>query len=257
MRETKKPSFLEEIPSDDPYDKVLLCSHGLNQNPEALKTLLKDLSRRKMKTYLLHLPGHGGESDFTGLTGADFFTTHQEAYLYLQKSYDLPLYFLGYSFGALIGVHQFPQCPFKKMVLLAPAIRLRRHAFLLKPILPFVSRIPSVRVGDDDFERRYRYHHAGVPTPVYSSFFSIYKENKQQAAQPWEAANTLMMMHPRDELVSFTQLKKLAETQERCTLIALDNSKATARRYNHLCFDPMTLGGESYQKMVKDITRFL
>ena len=92
------------------------------------------------KVYLQHLPGHAGEKSFSHLKAQHYFDAHKESYSYLKKKYQREVYFLGYSFGGLIGVDQFDDCPFEKMILLAPALKLHGYTLLLKPLLPFVKK---------------------------------------------------------------------------------------------------------------------
>lgn len=257
LRKMLKPSFLEELPATQDEQKVLLCAHGLNQKPSALKPLLQDIQNLGFKVYLMHLPGHAGETTFSHLRSQHYFEAHQSSYQYLKKKYGKPIYFLGYSFGGLIGVHQFDQCPFEKMVLLAPALQMRGYTSLLRFILPYVRRIRSVKMGDSDFEQRYRYHQTGVPSEVYSSFFSVYSSHRLKDEKLAKKAKALVMVHPRDELVSFGKIKRWVHSETHWKFMTLSNKEAEFRRYNHLCFDSSTLGEASYQKMFQEVKSFL
>lgn len=257
VSETSKPFFLEELPSEGGESKVLLCMHGLNQKPGALKTLLMDIAKMGFKTYLLHLPGHAGESDFSDLKAQDYFEAHRRAYDYIKNKHDKPIYFLGYSFGGLIGVHHFDQCPFEKMILIAPALKLHGYTSLIKPFLPHLNRIVSVRLGHPEFEAKYRYHEKGVPAEVYTSFFSIYSSNKFKDKTLAKQAPALVMVHPRDELVSYRKLKSWVSRKTNWKFLSLNNKGAEFRRYNHLCVDPTTLGHASYDNLLQEIKSFL
>ena len=257
MNSLKKPSYLEELPSSTDFEKILLCAHGLNQNPSALKILLEDLTKLGFKTYLLHLPGHFGEMDYSSLKAKDYYEAHKSSYDYLVQKYNQPIYFLGYSFGGLIGVHHFDHCPFEKMILLAPAIKLHGYTTLLKAVVPYLSRIKSIALGSDEVEARYRYHNNGVPAEIYSSFFTIYSQNKFKDKSLAKKSEALVMIHPRDELVSSWKLRRWVTKKTRWKFKTLDNKEAPFRRYNHLCFDPMTLGVDSYNTLLKDIKEFL
>ncbi len=257
MSSISKPSSLEELACRGDENKILLCAHGLNQKPSALKHLLGDITKLGFKSYLLHLPGHAGESDFSNLKARDYYKAFEESYNYLIDKHKKPLYFVGYSFGGLIGVHHFDKCPFEKMVLLAPALKLHGYTSLLKPFLPHLNRIISIRLGDPKFEAQYRYHDEGVPAEVYTSFFNIYSANKFKDKSLAKKAPALVMVHPRDELVSYWKLRRWVNKKTNWKFVRLDNKGAEFRRYNHLCFDPNTLGQTSYQHLLGEIEAFL
>ncbi len=257
MNATKKPFYLEELPGPGEASKILLCAHGLNQQPGALKHLLADISNMGFRPFLLHLPGHAGESDFSHLKAQDYFAAHKTAYDFLKETYQQPIHFLGYSFGGLIGVHHFDVCPFEKMVLIAPALKLHGYTSLIKPFLPHINRLVSVKLGHPEFEKKYRYHDQGVPAEVYSSFFNIYSSNKFKDKSQAKKAQALVMVHPRDELVSHWKLRRWVNKKTNWKFLSLNNKGAEFRRYNHLCFDPTTLGHESYAVLLSEIEVFL
>jgi esterase/lipase len=252
-----KPSYLEELPFRGDEEKILLCAHGLNQKPSALKVLLTDMNEMGFKTYLMHLPGHFGETDFSHLRASHYFEAHKRSYDYLKQKHNKKIYFLGYSFGGLIGVHHFDACPFEKMILIAPALKLHGYTSLIKPFLPHINRIVSIKLGHPQYEERYRYHQKGVPAEVYSSFFSVYSSNKFKDKSLAKQAEALVMVHPRDELVSFWKLRRWVNKKTNWKFTSLDNKGAEFRRYNHLCFDPTTLGPRSYQNLLSEIQKFL
>ena len=257
MSMLKKPSTLEVTQWGDRNDRPLLCTHGLNQNPQALSPLLKDMAALGFKPYLLHLPGHAGETDFSDLTAESYLQSFNDSYNYLKQEHESKIYFLGYSFGGLIGAYQFESCPFEKMVLIAPALELHRYTLLIKPFLPYISRVRSVALGNPEMESRYRYHEKGVPAEVYSSFFSIYSRYQKKENESLKEASVLMMAHPRDELVSHRKLRRWVARNTEWVFHSLDNREAKFRRYNHLCFDSNTLGNKSYQFLLKEIEKFL
>lgn len=257
MSSINKPSFLEKLPGSSGGEKVLLCAHGLNQKPEALKPLLSDLASSGFETYLHHLPGHHNFDYHKKLTAEKYIEDHEKSYQYLKDKFKKPIYFLGYSFGGLIGVHQFKSSPFKKMILLAPALRMRPYTLLLQPLLPFLNHVVSIQMGDDEFEKKYRYHSQGVPADIYKSFFNIYHSQKLKEKNESSESEALIFIHPSDELVNYKALKKYVASQSQWQLKELDNQAARFKRYNHLCFDEDTLGASSYQNLIKEIKNFL
>ncbi len=215
------------------------------------------MSQEGFSCFLMHLPGHFGEIDYKKLTYKDYLGAHSEAYKYLKQRFKADIYFVGYSFGGLIGVHQFEEFPFKKMILIAPALKMHGYTSLIKPILPFINKLSSVSLRNPEFEAKYRYHDLGVPSQVYTSFFNIYSQNKFKDKTLAKKSEAMVLIHPRDELVSYRKLKQWVLKKTNWTFKSLDNRKAPFRRYNHMCFDPTTLGEDSYQQFLQDIVNFL
>lgn len=253
----EKPSFVEEIGFAGETDRVLFCVHGLNQRPEALKPLLKELRELGFKPYLMRMPGHDGGLDFGGLSPESFHKAYEEAYHFISQKHQTVPYFLGYSFGGLLGVCNYNKLPLKKMVLLAPAIQLHTYTFLLQPALPFLNKVSSISLGNDEYEKRYRYHEHGVPKEIYQCFFSIYKENLGNSKKSLQDSEALVLAHPYDELVSYKKLKKWVRKNTGWRTQSINNEDAEYSRYNHLCFDQTTLGKQSYSQLVLEVNEFL
>lgn len=254
---SSKPFYLEEIQKDDHGDKILLCLHGLNQKPQALKPILNDFGKMGFKSYLMHLPGHDGVHNYGGLTKDSFFDAYKRAYDWIYNRHGQLPYFFGYSFGGLIGVHHYDRFPFEKMILLAPALQLHVYTLLLKPALPFLNRVRSISMGNDKFEDLYRYHSQGVPRQVYQSFFSIYTENRSKDKNYLKDSQGLVLTHPYDELISFKKLSRWVETNTSWKIKSINNHGAEFKRYNHLCFDPITLGSQSYESLMREVSLFI
>ena len=92
---------------------------------------------------------------------------------------------------------------------------------------------------------------------MYSSFFQIYAQHTVKPKVQLKKTKAVVMIHPRDELVSFKKIKCWVESETNWDFVSLENKKARFRRYNHLCFDEDTLGVESYKKMISKIHNFL
>ena len=252
---SSKPSYLEEISNSSGGD-ALLCTHGLNQRPEALKPLLKDLEKMGFKAYLMYLPGHDGDENPQKWTAQYYFENYEKAYKFIYDKHQSLPYFIGYSFGGLIGVHHFDQFPFKKMVLLAPDLQLRSYTLLLRYALPFLKHVRSVSLGSREYEARYRYHVNGVPREIYQSFFGIYAELMAKDKSYLKESKALVLSHSADELVSYSKLQTWVETHTDWSMERLDNRNAEFKRYCHLCFDPVTLGAVSYASLLTRIRQF-
>ncbi len=252
-----KPRYLEKV-TESQGTRPLLCVHGLNQQPSALKPLLRDLETFGFVAYLLHLPGHRDATlSVETLAPDDFSNALLESSVYLLEHYGSPPLFVGYSFGGLLGVLHADQIQFYKMILLAPALCLRIYTHLLRPTLPFVEKVWSVSLLDSNMEKKYRYHPNGVPRELYQSFFDLYSQLQKKDKSYLKEIDGIVFSHPNDELVSYSSISSWLRIHTNWSMIALNNSKAAFRAYNHLCFDEQTLGEAVYIKLLGDINRFL
>lgn len=252
----KKPYLIEEIQSQGETKARLLCLHGLNQNPKALKSFLSDLSASGVQSFLIHLPGHHQHSDDSTVSIESINQSYREAYKDLNKQYGNIDYFLGYSYGGLIGCSLAHEISYKKRLLLAPALRIKGYTHALKLLLPFMRRIQSIPLGDPALERHYRFHGKGVPQEIYKSFFEHYRQFHLNPQDKKIDVATLVYCHPKDELISYNGLKRWVAKRESFEFRTLENSKADFKKYNHLCFDQRTLGNDQYQKLVQETLQF-
>lgn len=252
----KTSYFLEEIPVDGPVYAQVLCVHGLNQNPQSLKPLLEDLASKGIRGFLLHLPGHlSAEENHSYVDKQTVLSVYQEAYQSIKQSYDEPLNFIGYSFGGLIGTMMLEHCPYDKVSLLAPALKLRPYTHGVRPLLPYLSRIFSVPLGSEKHEKLYRFHHKGVPREVYKSFFDIYDEFSKKSFSK-SLTKGIVFSHPKDELISYKGLQNWIAENTSWNFHSLSNRGADFGRYRHLVFDRTTLGPSSYTQLLDQLSAF-
>ena len=255
--EIKSPFLLEEIPVSGKVHYQVLCVHGLNQNPTSLKPLLEDLAEKGIRCFLLHLPGHSPVDEKHDLVNKDMvFSIYEEAYQRVKNQYAEPLGFVGYSFGGLIGTAMLDRCRYDKVALLAPALKLRPYTHGIRPLLPYLSKIFSVPLGNAQHEKRYRFHHQGVPREVYKSFFDIYDEFHKTSLQSLEKTKGLVFSHPKDELVSYKALEKWIKANSSWSFQPLSNKEAEFGRYRHLIFDQTTLGLSNYRSLLEQMSAF-
>jgi len=241
---------------------VALVAHGLNLKPSAMLPLINWLVSRGADVYLVHLSGH--DAGGTAMQDVKTSTWQQEmltGYQLAKKAsinLSLPLYFLGYSLGALLGqsIMALPatSASFDRQVLFAPATALRKRAYLLKVLFLFGKRLklPSYAPGN------YRVHHS-LPLHVYRILFS---EQKQVAASGFRNLDipTLIFLDTRDELISykrlFRQIKRFALRHYRVVLLT-GKLKDRKSQYHHLIIDEQSLGEENWGLVSKEMEAFL
>lgn len=253
----EKSYFLEEIPASGELKKRVLCVHGLNQNPEALKFFLKELSYHGVQVFLLHLPGHNKSFKGEEVQFSEISEAYTESYGLITREHGKIDVFIGYSFGGLIGAYHFEECPFEKSILLAPAVRLKGITHGIKLILPFFKSIYSIPFVNKEYERKYRFHQKGVPSSVYKSFFQYYECFHKKNESFFKKSKGLVFCHKGDELIDYKKLKAWTQEKEHWKFLTLSNEKAVFKKYNHLCFDPTVLGDDQFKDLVQKSLNFL
>lgn len=236
---------------------VTLVIPGLNVRSEAMLPLVALVNSKGSDVYLLCLPGHGRNDDVNTVTAQVWQESVVAAYRVAREAANrlfVPLYFLGYSLGALLGQSVFlpggAPARFDKQVLLAPATAIRRRCYLLKGLLflGFPARLPSFT------PRAYRVR-PFLPLNFYRILFA--EEQKLGCAGPLNQP-TLVFIDPADELVSHRKLKKQIQRfrLSRYKVVVLNRNVRKAT-YHHLILDEATLGKEAWENLKKEMVAFL
>jgi pimeloyl-ACP methyl ester carboxylesterase len=160
-----------------------------------------------------------------------------------------PLFFVGYSLGALLGMHfavTHPHHKIKKWALFAPAIRSHFYALmpaLLGHLLP-KGKLPSLNLKNyrqRDFTTllEYKIMH-GLQKIIKTNSFSI---------------PTLVFLNPNDELVSSAQVAFFAHQNKEWKVVEISNFESQLpRKYHHLMIDLECLGKAMWGKVLKNLT---
>jgi esterase/lipase len=241
---------------------VTLVTHGLNLKPDAMLPLINWLREHGSDVYLVQLSGHHkGGMDIKEVTSSVWQMEMLEGYRMAKKASlegPVPLFFLGYSLGALLGQSMIAlsgeSTPFDKQILLAPAFAIRPRSYLVK-LLFFLGKhrnLPSYT------PKGYRVNES-LPLHIYDILF---REERRVLTSGFNQTNipALVIIDPRDELVSYQKLRKQVNrfglTNYR--LIILDHSlKARNQRYHHLIIDERTMGKRNWEMVIDEINRFL
>jgi len=245
-----------------PKVAVTLVVHGLNVKPSAMEPLVNWLSNQGSAIYLVPLSGHHEKGRSIKEVTATIWEAEMLAgYEQAKKSAvvnGLPLYFLGYSLGALLGqsmiVLNQQGGSFDKQVLLAPAMAIRSRSYLLK----FLFLFGKHRMLPSFAPQTYRANNA-LPLALYQILFSEVKKVVQSEAQKLNIP-TLIVIDPKDELISYTKLVQYVKRFQltRYQIITLnDNLKSRRTQYHHLILDEESMGTTNWQLATKAIQAFL
>ena len=192
---------------------VALVVHGLNLKPERMEAIIRCLNHFGIDALNLSLRGHGdnflprenipeAEARLESFRTVDYKLWLQE----VRRGYDrakaraqqksVPLYFIGYSLGGLLGCDLLlssPETSFEGMILFAPALNVKAESYLLKAMMPF----PNL-VIDSLSPPRYRANR-GTPMAAYKALFEAVNhfENNinRQLNRP-----TLLFIDEKDEI---------------------------------------------------------
>ncbi|MCO6476526.1 MAG: hypothetical protein J5I94_07885 [Phaeodactylibacter sp.] len=182
----------------------------------------------------------------------------EEAYdkaLARSQEVGVPLYFLGFSLGALVAQHAMSssggEVRFDKQVLLAPALALRSRSYLLKAafFLPEHWLLPSKT------PEAYRANR-GTSIRAYKALF---RQQKAVRKGRFRRLNipTLVIIDPRDELISLSKLKKYIARFGLDNYRILELDPKGAAGYHHLIVDERSMGPTNWDKATAAINAHL
>lgn len=254
---------LTDTPAQQPQCAFVL--HGLNTNPQRMTDLAQLMEGLGYKSRVGVLSGHEKTpADVSGRTvSAEVWLNDFREQWQLAnegcESEQAQRIFVGYSLGALTGMSVFDQPSEKslkptKMILLAPALMLRKKTLLIRSIswLPFGS-LPSV--NHPDYRAR-----AWTSLKSYDALFTLHDQWRPQRWSQTQRIPTLVVLAPQDELVDSEGLD--AELQQRAftlwTRYWINNDSSKLKpRYRHLIIDQLSLGTEQWQKFTEHVGRFM
>lgn len=253
---------VEYFPTSLQKKAITLVVHGLNVKPRAMTGLIEWLNQQGSDAFLIKLMGH--DENATNISDVsseqwekDMFNGYEVANKASRESM-VPLYFVGYSLGALLGQHmiQFSanDVHFEKQILIAPATAIRSRSHMLK-LLFFLDEKKELPSYTPEVYRA----NEGLPLKVYKIMF---KKEKEVCASRFTKLNipTLILIDPKDELISYRKLKrferKFSLTQHE--IIILDSDlKARGGQYHHLIINEATMGKQNWKRVTEKLKYFL
>ena len=252
---------------------VALVVHGLNLKPERMQSIILELNDAGIDVLNLSLRGHGNNflknknlstdearlESFRTVTYSLWLDEIYNAYLKARErasKNNVPVYFVGYSIGALMGcdlILTHPDVNYDRIVLFAPALNITVESYLLKALMPF----PNI-VIDSLSPICYRAN-KGTPMAAYKALFdavNCFNNNlNNKLNKP-----TLIFIDDRDEFVSCS---KLNEIITRCNLdrwkiqIIRKDDNIGEKVSHHLIIDRDSVGKRMWKQMKGAIKRHL
>jgi esterase/lipase len=206
---------------------IALVIHGLNLRPEKMESIIEILTGTGIDALNLSLRGHG--QNYSQLDGRNDAQARLNAFksvsyeLWRDEIYaayniakrrsiqnSVPLFFVGFSFGALMGVDllaSMPEVEFNRMVLFAPGLKIHSRYQIVRVLAPFPElTLPSFSI------KSYRAND-GTPVAAYNALLDSLKHLDNNLNLKINVP-TLIFIDKKDEFVSFDELKKLAENED-------------------------------------------
>ncbi|HVG15179.1 MAG TPA: hypothetical protein VM935_09465 [Chitinophagaceae bacterium] len=176
----------------------------------------------------------------------------------IAEKHAVPVYFLGYSLGALLGQYFLCLKPgtmnFDKQILIAPAtaIKLPRLVKSSISLLGDNLKIKSFAPGAYRLDK-------WLPAKMYKKL--MYWERSILSAR-YAHLNipTLLIMDPKDELISYSTLvrrmKEFRLTNYQCIILD-SNLRGRSTPYHHLVIDEATMGSKNWSDVRTAMRSFL
>ena len=255
--------------SDSPEELrgVALVIHGLNLRPDRMLPIISKLNESGIDALRLSLRGHG--DNYSGGNGGDEDKARMDAFkkasyqMWLSEAYwaylklkdrgeakGVPLFLTAFSIGGLIGLDMFAsiaEVKFDKLLLFAPAIRLRAMIYLERILSPFPRLvIPSMA------DKTYLANEKGTPISAYNALFDGLDQFNQNAGQKLNVP-TLVFIDKQDEFIPLGKLEKLVTekkwTQWQFFVVEKDQSAADDHFYHHI-IDASSTGNTVWREMM-------
>lgn len=224
---------------------VVLLAHGLNLRPDKMDELAGFFIANKCDVLRISL---GANPD----NWENIFEDDYESALRHAQKLDRELYFVGFSLGALMGVHyilKHGDHQIKKMALLAPATH--THWYTSIPaILGYL--FPSIGLPSLNLEN-YRERN-NTTLNEYKKMRDLQRRIKKELEINTINIDTLLITGPHDELVDNEKLNKFAQSNPHWSTLEVTNSKSPLiKKYNHLMIDSQAIGPEQWEILLKHL----
>lgn len=233
---------------------IVLTVHGQNLDPAKMDSIGARLNQAGYDIYRVAMTGSRGNYE-EALTVTrevwleDLRRSFQETKRWRAKK-DLPVYCVGFSMGALMlvaaQVNQAIQCD--RFVLLSPALVPKMPAWLVGAAAKAIPERLKFPTAVPVEYRRHDYFLIHPNKIIFDVVAEVVESSLAAANVP-----TLVMMDPRDELISYGGLELLVETKQlsnwKFEPISTDSTEL-AQPIRHLIVDKPALGQAEWDRMI-------
>jgi esterase/lipase len=239
---------------------IVMVAHGLNVRPAAMLSLVEWFNSQGCDAFLIKLAGHYENSiDSAAITVRDWQEDMMNGYNEVKRAaalHRLPLFFLGYSLGGLLGEDMIlsvgDNIAIDKQVLLAPATAIRRRTYLLKLVFWWKKLyLPSLTPA------KYKAN-KGLSVNAYKIMLGMVAAMSQSPRRI--KIPTLAVIDTRDELISYKKLLHFLNRfiSSHYELVQLDSGmNKRYGGYHHLIINQETMGEANWKMFTEKMTKFL
>jgi esterase/lipase len=239
-----------------------LVVHGLNNRPSVMLPLVKELNAQGIAVLNVGLTGYAtAVSDLKKVTANDWL---RDVFigncLLQQKAGSVPLYYVGFSLGGLIGETLMisdlaERLEFEKVLLFSPALRTWDRSRWIR-LFSFMGRGHGVISFAPARYAAYRF----TPNAAYESLFDLidfYNENLVRNPQKINVP-TLIFIDPQDELVSADGLQEMMGLSDltRWRLQQIEKGRDAQTWFHHVSIDEQGVGSATWANMLSQIKSF-
>jgi tRNA A-37 threonylcarbamoyl transferase component Bud32 len=236
---------------------VTLVAPGLNVRPSAMVHLINILNELGSDACLVHFSKIHHPDTTVDILEDDILEGYTMARSIAEK-HAVPVYFLGYSLGALLGQYFLCVKPgtinFDRQILIAPAtaIRLPRLVKSSITLLGDNLKIKSLAPGPYRLDK-------WLPAKMYKKLM-YWERSILNARYAHLNIPTLLIIDPKDELISHSTLvrrmKEFHLTNYQCIILD-SNLRGRSTPYHHLVIDEATMGSKNWSDVRTAIRTFL
>ena len=224
--------------------------------------IIEEFVKKKFESFLVKFSGHYQNSRSIDELSLDHWYEELRYVYCLAKNkaeeQQVPLIFLGYSLGALVGAYLIVKSEglhsFSKQILLAPATATRRTSSWIKStfIFPDSWKIPSF--SPDGYRMN-----KSLPIKAYKILFH-YQQFIISSGFKYVNIPTLIFIDPKDELISIGRLKEYIrrfDLSEYQIVKLLSHMKDRQAKIHHLIVDDATMGKENWDRFLEKVYEFI
>ena len=235
---------------------VALVVHGLNNRPSKMADVRRALNTLGGNVLQVGLPGHRGYLPDDGSNPYTAWTGHLRAALCLAqqqaKNKKIPFVFVGYSLsGALyldiLGQNTEPIFKADAQVLFAPALSLRWTSYLVKAFFLFGEEYYLNSWSPETYRMM-----AGAKMKHYKGLFRTIDSLHHHVDPKIHNIPTLVIMDPKDELVSLRGIKKFVSKNKltHWQINEVDNSESNLKdKLHHLVTSQEAVGPNMWSEI--------
>lgn len=239
----------QEEPKGQPVKAVVLLLHGLNLKPQKMDDWSKALAVHGAEVMRFALYGHTGDHEHMRAVTAEVWRQQfKEAVRAAQsraKELKVPVYFIGFSLGALVGLEWLAndgekEAGITKMVLIAPALTVPWYSRAAIKMLSIFGRGLMLPSRSPEAYRANK----GTSIAAYQALFEL-KHSLELKKYKNANISTLVLIDREDELVDSRGIRKIINDFRlgAWTLEIVDNRFAYDNYgFRHLMVDEEAIG---------------